>query len=175
MSDHSIPRIEVKGAAGDRHGDWHALLALTEGFSTKMLPVIGHLLGDMSLPLRDRELMILRRAWLTGTAYQWVSHVRAARSAGLSDEEIERVGVGPDDDAWSPADRDVLNAADELTRDGRLTDGTWNALAARYDHRQLVELPLFVGAYAMLGYAQNTLRVRPAIEADSIEGLVPFD
>lgn len=171
----SAPRIAVAGDPNDRNGDWYATLALTGGFHEKLRPLIRYLLGEMSLPLRDRELMILRRAWLTRTAYQWVAHVRAARAAGLTDDEIERVTTGPHDVGWSAHDREVLTAADELVSDGRLTDATWNALATRYDECQLVELPMFIGAYAMLSYAQNTLRVRPAFTPDRIMELVPFD
>lgn len=168
------PRIAVQGN-DERHGDWHATLALADAFNEALQPMVGHVLTGMALPERDRELLILRRAWLTRTAYQWVSHVRAARAAGLTDDEIERVTHGPGHGEWSADDRDVLNASDELVRDGRLSDATWNALAVRYDHRQLVELPLFVGAYALLGYAQATLRVRPAIPPDRLTELLPFD
>ena len=46
-------------------------------------------------------------------------------------------------------------------RGGRLTEPTWRRLAARYTEAQLIELPLLVGAYTMLGYAQSTLRLDP--------------
>ena len=54
------------------------------------LPFGGALLTG-SLPARDRELLILRTAWLCRSEYEWGQHVRLALGVGLSEEEIERV------------------------------------------------------------------------------------
>src|SRR5690606_38199303 len=84
-------------------------------------------------------------------------HVRIARRAGLTDEEIERVKQGPDAAGWSADDALLLRAADELHRDACLSDATWEALAHRYDERRMIEVPMLVGHYHMVAYPQCSL------------------
>src|SRR5205085_7628567 len=78
------------------------------GLFRKWMPFGGKLLGGGKLPPRDRELLILRTGWRCRSEYEWGQHVRLARDAGLTDEEIRRVIDGPDGadarDAggWSP-------------------------------------------------------------------------
>lgn len=129
------------------------------GLFRKWLPFGGKLLAGR-LPPRDRELLILRTGWNTRADYEWHQHVRIARAAGVTDDEIERVREGPHAPGWTPADALLLRAADELHRDACITDATWAGLAARYDERQLIELPMLVGHYHMLAFALNTLGVQ---------------
>ncbi|GIH99386.1 carboxymuconolactone decarboxylase family protein [Planobispora takensis] len=109
-----------------------------------------------TLSARDRELAILRTAHHRGSAYEWAQHVRLAREAGLTDAEIEAVRTRGE---WSPADRLVLDVADELHARGDLADATWEALCARYDEPGRIELVMLVAHYDMLAVVLNTLRV----------------
>jgi AhpD family alkylhydroperoxidase len=119
----------------------------------------GALLLAGSLPPRDRELLILRTAWNNGCDYEWGQHVRIARDAGL-DAEIDRVIEGPAAAGLAPFDATLLEAADELHRDSVISDGTWARLRERYDEHQLIEVPMVVGHYALLGYTLNSLGVQ---------------
>jgi 4-carboxymuconolactone decarboxylase len=120
----------------------------------------GKLLLAGKLAPRDRELLILRTAWRCACGYEWGQHRRIAQEAGLCADEIDRV---PDehDAAWSAADRTLFSAVDELVRDHRITPGTWQQLASRYDEQQLIELVLCVGAYTMVAGFLNSLEVEP--------------
>lgn len=124
----------------------------------RWLPLGGVLLSG-ELPARDRELLILRTAHRCDAAYEWAHHVELGRAAGLTDEEIERVRLGPDADGWDPFDAALLRAADELHDTARIGDETWAALAARYDERQLIEVPFLVGQYHLVAFALNSLGV----------------
>ena len=53
----------------------------------------------------------------------------------------------------------LLTAADELHADACITDGTWLALADRYDERQQIEVPMLVGHYHMVAFTLNSLGV----------------
>ena len=122
------------------------------------LPFGGKLLAG-KLPPRDRELLILRTGWHCRSAYEWGQHVLIARKSGVTDDEIGRVPEGPDAPGWSDFDAVLLRAADELHADARISDGTWAALAERYDERQLIEIPMLVGHYHMVAFTLNTLGV----------------
>jgi len=129
------------------------------GLFRRWLPFGGKLLAGR-LPARDRELLILRTGWNCRSDYEWAQHVRIARAAGLSDEEIARVRQGPGADGWSADDALLLAAADELHSDACLGDATWAALAERYDERQLVEVPMLVGHYHLVAFTLNSLGVQ---------------
>jgi alkylhydroperoxidase family enzyme len=135
------------------------------GLFRRWLPFGGKLLSGR-MPARERELAILRTAWLCVSNYEWGQHVLIARSAGISDDEIRRVQAGPDADGWEPFERVVLRATDELHADACIADDTWSALAARYDERQLIELPMLVGHYHMVAFTLNSLGVQlePGLE-----------
>ncbi len=121
----------------------------------------GTLLYRGALPARERELLILRTGYLCRSAYEWGQHVTIGQAAGLTDDEIARVAAGPDADGWSPEDALVLRAADDLHRDSRLGDATWDALAARWDEQQLIEVCMVVGQYHLVAFTLNSLGVEP--------------
>jgi 4-carboxymuconolactone decarboxylase len=136
-----------------------ATLVRHPGLYRRWMPFAGKLLAG-KLPNRDRELLILRSAWRCASSYEWGQHVRIATDAGISADEIDRVASGPDAPGWDAFDRALLTAVDELHDDACITDRTWDALAARYDERQMIELPMLVGQYHMLAFALNSLGVQ---------------
>ncbi|MDA1371754.1 MAG: carboxymuconolactone decarboxylase family protein [Proteobacteria bacterium] len=119
-----------------------------------------YLLQESTLPIRDRELLILRIGWLNGGAYEWAAHAGLARSVGISDAEMQRILEGPDAVGWSAWDATLLRAADELHANALVTDSTWNALAERYDRRQMMEAVFTVGQYNMVAMYLNSLGVQ---------------
>jgi alkylhydroperoxidase family enzyme len=120
----------------------------------------GHVLLNGSLPARDRELLVLRAAHRVGSVYEWSHHEPIAVGSGLTDEEIARVRLGPDEKEWSDFDASVLRAADELIETHTLSDATWQRLSERYDERQMIEVPMVVGFYYSMGFALNSFGVQ---------------
>ncbi|MFE9450125.1 carboxymuconolactone decarboxylase family protein [Streptomyces sp. NPDC006739] len=134
------------------------------------LPFGSHLLRDGRLSDRTRELLILRTACNTRAEYEWGRHAPLARAAGVTDEEIRRVGEGPDARGWAPSDARLLRAADELHRDARLSAATWAALAADHDEAQLIEITMLVGQYHMVAFFLNSAgtRLEPGFDAETL-------
>ena len=125
-----------------------------------------HFVRNYTIPLRDKELLILRTAWLSRGDYVWGRHNIMGQNAGLTDEEIQRITRGPDAPGWSDFDATLLRAADGLHLSRFVSEATWDALAERYTQEQLVEVVLIVGNYTQLAMFQNTLGVQlpPDIE-----------
>lgn len=116
-------------------------------------------MGSASLPLRERELLILRTSWLCGAPYPFGEHVVTAKAAaGLSDDDIARIKQGSQAGGWSEQDRSLLKAAEELHADAMISDETWAALAAWLQPGELIELLMIVGHYHMTAFLQNSLR-----------------
>ncbi len=125
----------------------------------RWLVFANHCLVKSSLSARDRELVILRAGWLSGSAYEWAQHQRIAREAGLDDEEIGRVRDGAGAGGWSASESALLASVDELIETKTLSDKAWTALSAHYDEQNILDLIFTAGNYATLAMALNALGV----------------
>lgn len=118
-----------------------------------------YILRGSSLPARDREILILRTAWLIQCEYEFAQHTLVGKSCGLAPEEICRITKGPGEPGWDCFDATLLRAADELHEEFAITDATWNALVLRYSEEQLFDLIMTVGQYTTAAMLMKTLRV----------------
>ncbi len=135
-------------------------------------PVLNEVQTDVGIMLnargtlshRERELAVLRQAWVTGSPYEWGEHVDIGKRLGLSAEDIERITAGPDAPGWSSHDAAILRGVDELLSRYRISDATWAVLAESWDDKQLLEFPILVGVYAATAMQQNSIgaRLRPS-------------
>ena len=120
----------------------------------------NHVLLKSTLAPREREILILRTGWNCRAEYEWGQHVAIGKQIGMSDADIDRLTRGPDASGWTPAEGDLVRAADELHRDSRVGDATWSALAARYNTQQLLDIVFTVGQYTLVSMALNSLGVQ---------------
>jgi AhpD family alkylhydroperoxidase len=119
----------------------------------------GRLMPGGTLPRAETELVILRVAHLRRCEYELSQHRRLAKRAGLDDTQIARVFAGPDEPAWTPRQRALLAAVDEMDAHHDLTDEVWTQLRVHLDERSAVEFVMLVAHYEMLATAITTLRV----------------
>lgn len=124
------------------------------------LPHLAYLWTESVLPPRDRALLVLRTAWLTGSDYLWAHRAALARREGFADADLRRIAQGPAADGWSDFDRLLLMAADEMHVDSFISDATWAGLAERYDTAQLIDTIDTAGALTMHADAANSLGVQ---------------
>ncbi len=83
-----------------------------------------------------------------------------AGDAGISSEEVTWISEGPGAPGWSPADRALISAVDELLADARVADDTWAVLADALEVEQLFDLVFTVGAYDALAMAFRSFGVQ---------------
>lgn len=121
-------------------------------------PFAQHVLFDQAMPRRDREIAMLRIGWLNGCEYEWKQHLRLARRAGVTGEEIQRIANG-DLAGWSPAETAVLRAVDDLFANSTIDDQTWDALRANYDTEQVLDLIFTIGQYNLVSWFLNSVAV----------------
>lgn len=126
----------------------------------------NHVLARSTLPARERELIILRTGYLCGSGYEWAQHATIGRQAGLTDAEIERIGLGSGEAAgvtvggWSADDGALLAATDQLVQTKFISEATWAQLGTRWDTQQLMDLVFTVGQYTLVSMALNTFGVQ---------------
>jgi 4-carboxymuconolactone decarboxylase len=130
------------------------------GLLSERMRALGSVfLGHATIPLRTRELLILRTCARCGAEYEWGVHVSAfAAAAGLDEATVRATspsgGAAPDAD-----DALVLRFVDELHDSGDVTDATWSALAARHDDGALLEMLAVAGFYHLVSFVVNGARV----------------
>ncbi|MES2895822.1 MAG: carboxymuconolactone decarboxylase family protein [Pseudomonadota bacterium] len=112
------------------------------------------------LPAREREIVILRIGYLCKSGYEWTQHHTIGLREGLTAAEIEAIKQGGDAPNWSPADRALLNAADELHKDQFITDGTWAALTRHFSDKQCMDVVFTAGQYTQVSMILNSFGVQ---------------
>jgi 4-carboxymuconolactone decarboxylase len=115
---------------------------------------------EATLEADVRELAILRVAWRTGSGYEWNQHARMARDVGVSEAQVQAVGEGPDAAVWTPRQRTLLTAVDEMVDGFAVADDTWAQLAASFAPPQLFELLFVIGGYLCLATVLNSIGLR---------------
>jgi len=116
----------------------------------------GAAIFNGALPARDREVLILRTAWITQCRVQWAYHEAPAARAGLTATDIDAIVDGPNSPDLAPWDRVLVGVVDQLRERGTIDDATWEQLTARYTTEQLIEVPMIAGHYLMIAYAVNS-------------------
>lgn len=121
---------------------------------------MGNLLYNGKIPQRERELAILRNAWLCRAPFEWGQHVIIAKRIGISTEEIESARLGSAGGDWSRHEGAVLKAVEELHANHAISQETWDVLAESWDEAQLIEFPSMIGQYVSTAFVQNSIRAR---------------
>jgi alkylhydroperoxidase family enzyme len=127
--------------------------------ASRMRVLGAGLLGHGRLPVRDREIVIDRTCARAGCEYEWGVHIAAfGEAAGLGPEQV-RATVSGDRAPWSPKERLLIGAVDELHDSALISRPTWDALAEHYDEPQMLELLVLAGWYRTIGQLINTLEI----------------
>ena len=118
------------------------------------------LLENNRFDTRLRELMIMRIAWVTGSAYEWTQHWRVATTAGIAPEDVLAVRDWRNADRLSPADRAILAATDECLEGGSISDAVWAEVAKHVtDPAQQVEFVIAMGNWLSFSMLFRNLRI----------------
>ena len=97
-----------------------------------------------------REIAILRVGYLSSCEYETYQHERIGRDAGMSDALIAAVRKGPDAEGLSVLQRQVVLFVDDLVKNVRAGDETFQPLREQLSVKQLQELTLVTGYYMMV-------------------------
>lgn len=144
------------------------LLAHHPALAEAVLSFSLYLRFRSTLADRQRELLILRTAWLRGGEYELLRHARLARRYGFTDDELAAIATGSSSPVWQPDDAVLVRAAEELCNHYRIGDATWAELEARFTRQEVMDVLFVVGTYDMFAMAYNSMGLQP--EAD----LPPF-
>ncbi|SIN65603.1 Alkylhydroperoxidase family enzyme, contains CxxC motif [Parasphingorhabdus marina DSM 22363] len=157
-----IPKEQLPDDLSEMLGDWvfnlHKTLAYSPDTLKAWMPFAIHILQSNRLPVRDREIAILRVGWNCRSAYEWGMHERVARSVGFSDDDLEAICVGPISENWTERESAILAAADDIHAQSTITDRVWKQLKPCLDPAELIDLVYLIGQFHMISVTLNAMR-----------------
>lgn len=126
--------------------------------------------AELSLTMREREILIDRTCALTSCEYEWGVHIAFfSERVGLSHEQVRSLTHGHSDDpCWSEAsERALIVAADELHSSADVSDSAWTELTRHYDAKQQLDILFLCGWYHAISFAATACRTPPEDGAPS--------
>lgn len=116
---------------------------------------------ESPLPLRIREIVILRTTANRTCEYEWGVHVSIfAKAARLSPDQIAATTAAAIDPAlWSESEARLLAVIDALCREGRIGDALHAAFIADWTMEQQLEIFALCGAYHTVSFVANAARL----------------
>jgi 4-carboxymuconolactone decarboxylase len=119
----------------------------------------GYLLNKTELDPVLREIAIIRVGVLSGATYEAHQHRRIGRRIGMSDALIAGIDEGPASAAFTPLQRQVMEFTDDLVKNVRASDATFDPLAKALGYKQIQELTITIGYYMLVSRFLETFDV----------------
>lgn len=124
-------------------------------------PEIARATADLGAVIRyqstlsdhDRELVICVTAVERECGFEWDSHLPIARAAGVADETL--TSVQHREVVADEADAPLVGFVRELSRDGRVSDKTFEQMHSKLGDAGVVELSAVIGYYTMMAVFMN--------------------
>jgi 4-carboxymuconolactone decarboxylase len=130
---------------------------------------LGNFYRDESIVApKERSLAILVDARERQGAYVWAAQVNAARRAGVREEAIDVIRTKGDLAKLSVEEREIVTYAEQLIRNNRVDQATFDALQNRHGVQWLVELTAAANYYSILCGIVNAFEVAAPPDGDKL-------
>ncbi len=123
---------------------------------------------------RLREMAILQVGYVMRSPYEYSHHIRIGRDFGVSDADIRAIADETNGHRTSldPLTKDVLEAARQMSLEGRVSDATFARLQEGLDNERLVDLVMIISFYTGVVRLLATLQID--VEDDYLPYLTQF-
>ena len=111
----------------------------------------GYVRRETALADSLREVVILATARQIESQYEFAIHAPWAREAGVSDETISAIAQGTAPQGLSGDEELLVRYTQELLRDRKISDTTFNGVKDRFGVRMTVDLTGLIGFYILVG------------------------
>ena len=109
---------------------------------------------------RLRELMILRGALVSKTAYEWAHHVPMALAAGISQAEIDGIANWKAVDTFASSEKAAIRLAEEVTQGPAASAECMEEMKRYFNNEEIVELVLTASFYVCVGRFLKSMDVQ---------------
>lgn len=106
-----------------------------------------------------REIAIVRTGVLRGSSYEVYQHEAISRKLGMSEELIKAIHEGPDARVFDETQRQVMRFTDDVVKNTRASDATFNPLVEKLGYKRLQELVITIGFYTLVSNFLETFDV----------------
>jgi alkylhydroperoxidase family enzyme len=106
-----------------------------------------------------RELAILRTAIVGESRFEYSQHMKVARMVGIAEEKLQAIKGWTTSDLFTPVERAVMAATDELLSRNRVEDETFAALQSHLSDPEILELFYVIGLWRMHGLIVRALHL----------------
>lgn len=117
---------------------------------------------DLSLSMREREIVIDRTCARCGCEYEWGVHVVFfAERVGFDAAQLRSLTHGgAGDPCWTERrERLLVAAVDALHDDADIGDDLWGELAVEFSEQELLDLLVLTGWYHAISYVARAGRI----------------
>lgn len=115
-------------------------------------------LNTGTLPVKLKELAIVRTSQLNNCDYCLASHSRICRKLGWSDDQLEHLDQYAMRDDFTLQEKTALRLAELMTRNERpLTDAEWQEMREAFTEGEVVELMAAIGLFNYFNRFNNLL------------------
>ena len=180
-----MPRIKMISDKSDIPADQHdefdaivevlhgvrgpfSILMHSPGLAQKVMAAGAQVRLGSTLSPTERELAIIAVSREKDARYEWASHVKAGRTAGMREEAIEAVRNRGEVSALEPDERDIVTFVRQLLQTNKVEQSLFDGLVARHSERWVVELAATIGQYQYISAINNTFELEPAADADQL-------
>lgn len=113
------------------------------------------------LPLREREIVILRTTANNDCEYEWGVHVAIfAPAAGFSQVQIAATKNGKcDDPVWNDKEKSLLASIDDLCRSGTMAEENLTSFQRLWTKEEQMEIMALCGTYHTVSFVANGARI----------------
>jgi len=159
--------VEQPGTATGTPGNWWTVFAnVPDCFDHTLQGFAFYRSRNRKISPKLRELGQIRAGYARGSRFVFSQHCKAARSVGLSEEQVQAIPHWQVAACFSPIERAVLAYTDCLVlQGGRVPEGVFDALRAELSDVEILELTYITCTYDMHATMSRALR----LEYDDVE------
>lgn len=157
---------EIVGSRGGIRGPFGVLLHSPD-LAARVADTGAYVRFKFDVPEALKEVTILTTACEHKSQYEFAAHARLARQANVSESTIKAIANGTAPRGLSGDEALVVQYTQELLRNHKISDATFNAVKNRFGVQKTVELTALIGHYLLVG------QILAAFEVELPPGVKP--
>ena len=119
-------------------------------------------LNSGTVPIKLKELIIVRTSQVNETPYCLASHTILARNLGWTDDQLSHLADWTSRNDFTPAEKAALRLAETVTRNASsVSDEQFAELRGFYSEGEIVELLCAIGLFNYFNRFNNALKMEP--------------
>ena len=152
--------VAEPGTATGTPGDYWTTFALVPDLMVQARDCLLGMLGPgRQLNPQLRELAILRTGIVGDSRFEYSQHMKVARTVNIPEDKLAAIKGWTTSGLFSPVERAVMAATDELLSRNLVEDATFAELQRHLSDPQILELFYAIGLWRMHGLITRALHL----------------